>query len=68
MTAPSFTGRGVFAVKIRVVGLSNFLCMCSNMKGFMVQGGDPTGTGKGGHSIWGGAIDDEFHPQNRVRC
>lgn len=38
----------------------------SNMKGFMVQGGDPTDTGKGGDSIWGGAIEDEFHPQNRV--
>lgn len=37
------------------------------MKGFMVQGGDPTGTGKGGESIWGGKFDDEFHPQNRVR-
>ena len=31
-----------------------------NMRGFMVQGGDPTGTGKGGESIWGGMIDDEF--------
>lgn len=38
------------------------------MKGFMIQGGDPSGTGKGGASIWGGAFDDEFHPQNRVRC
>ena len=33
-----------------------------NMKGFMIQGGDPTGTGKGGESIWGGAFADEFHP------
>ncbi len=31
-----------------------------NMKGFMVQGGDPTGTGKGGKSIWGGLFEDEF--------
>ncbi|CAM9647983.1 unnamed protein product [Phaeothamnion confervicola] len=31
----------------------------------MVQGGDPTGTGKGGESIWGGAFEDEFHPDNR---
>ncbi|RLN83604.1 hypothetical protein BBJ28_00021342 [Nothophytophthora sp. Chile5] len=40
----------------------------SNLKGFMIQGGDPTGTGKGGQSIWGGAFDDEFHPQNRHNC
>lgn len=32
-----------------------------NIKGFMVQGGDPTGTGKGGESIWGGKFADEFH-------
>jgi peptidyl-prolyl cis-trans isomerase-like 3 len=32
-----------------------------NIKGFMVQTGDPTGTGKGGESIWGGKFEDEFH-------
>ena len=31
----------------------------------MVQAGDPTGTGKGGASIWGGTFDDEFHSENR---
>lgn len=32
------------------------------MKGFMLQGGDPTGTGKGGESVWGSPFVDEFHP------
>lgn len=27
---------------------------------FMVQGGDPEGTGSGGESVWGGAFEDEF--------
>ena len=27
---------------------------------FMIQGGDPLGTGAGGESIWGGAFEDEF--------
>jgi|SRR5690554_3422609 len=29
---------------------------------FMIQGGDPTGTGRGGESFWGGKFEDEFHP------
>lgn len=28
---------------------------------FMIQGGDPTGTGAGGESLWGGKFEDEFH-------
>ncbi len=27
---------------------------------FMIQGGDPTGTGMGGESFWGGKFEDEF--------
>ena len=34
-----------------------------NVRGFCAQGGDPTGTGKGGESIWGGTFADEFHPE-----
>lgn len=30
------------------------------IKGFMVQGGDPTGTGAGGESAWGKEFEDEF--------
>jgi cyclophilin family peptidyl-prolyl cis-trans isomerase len=34
------------------------------IKGFMIQGGDPTGTGRGGASAWGGRFNDEINPQN----
>ncbi len=30
------------------------------IKDFMIQGGDPTGTGMGGESIWGAPFADEF--------
>lgn len=33
------------------------------IKGFMIQGGDPTGTGGGGESIWGKAFEDETDPK-----
>lgn len=49
----------------------NFLALCAsdyyngcvfhrNIKGFMIQTGDPTNTGKGGSSIWGRKFEDEL--------
>ena len=36
------------------------------IKGFMVQGGDPTGTGRGGASAWGGRFNDEINRSSPV--
>ncbi|KAI1285070.1 Peptidyl-prolyl cis-trans isomerase-like 3 [Halotydeus destructor] len=36
-----------------------------NIKGFMVQTGDPTNTGKGGQSVWGDKFEDEFRDELR---
>ncbi len=33
------------------------------IKDFMIQGGDPTGTGMGGKSIWDSSFEDEFSPE-----
>ncbi|XP_078082844.1 peptidyl-prolyl cis-trans isomerase-like 3 isoform X2 [Mustelus asterias] len=58
----------------------NFLALCAsdyyngclfhrNIKGFIVQTGDPTGAGKGGSSIWGRKYEDEIseHLKHNVR-
>src|SRR6202007_750178 len=36
------------------------------INGFMIQGGDPTGTGRGGASAWGGRFADEINSASEV--
>lgn len=40
--------------------------MFMSFQGFIVQTGDPTGTGKGGTSIWGRKFEDEFKEELKV--
>eukprot|EP00879_Flechtneria_rotunda_P007289 GHRR01007646.1.p1 GENE.GHRR01007646.1~~GHRR01007646.1.p1 ORF type:complete len:129 (+),score=34.44 GHRR01007646.1:145-531(+) len=35
------------------------------IRDFVIQGGDPTSTGRGGESIYGGKFEDEIHPELR---
>ncbi len=43
-------------------GYYNGLIFHRIIRGFMIQGGDPTGTGRGGECIWGKPFKDEFAP------
>lgn len=46
--------------KLAEQGYYNNLIFHRVIEQFMIQGGDPTGTGRGGKSIWGKPFEDEF--------
>ncbi|MDR2099282.1 MAG: peptidylprolyl isomerase [Campylobacteraceae bacterium] len=59
--------------KVAPKACENFISLAKNgyydgvifhrvIKDFMIQGGDPTGTGMGGTSIWEKPFEDEFSP------
>ena len=58
---PEFAPKAVWNfIALARKGYYNGVAFHRNIRNFMIQGGDPTGTGKGGSSIWGKNFADEF--------
>lgn len=63
---PEIAPKAVENFKTHAVdGFYNGVTFHRVMEDFMIQGGDPQGTGRGGESIWGAPFEDEFNNDYR---
>lgn len=57
---PEYAPKAVWNfIRLAQRGYYDGLVFHRNIKNFMIQGGDPTGTGRGGRSAWGTTFEDE---------
>ncbi|KAI1857375.1 uncharacterized protein JN550_013255 [Neoarthrinium moseri] len=62
---PEFAPKAVWNfVRLAQKGYYKGVSFHRNIRNFMLQGGDPSGTGRGGESIWGKNFADEFEGPN----
>ncbi|KAI4601342.1 Peptidyl-prolyl cis-trans isomerase cyp8 [Pestalotiopsis sp. 9143b] len=58
---PEYAPKAVWNfVRLAQTGYYKGITFHRNIRNFMIQGGDPTGTGRGGESIWKKNFEDEF--------
>lgn len=59
---PDEAPKAVYNFKLHAIqGYYDGLTFHRIIKNFMIQGGDPDGTGNGGESVWGEPFEDEFN-------
>ncbi|KAJ2156743.1 cyclophilin peptidyl-prolyl cis-trans isomerase Cyp8 [Coemansia sp. RSA 552] len=53
-------------IKLAQSGYYNGTVFHRSVRNFMIQGGDPTGSGRGGKSWWGGEFNDEIAKRKKL--